>query len=635
MNFYIKYWFYIASLLLILTESADEPSCTNTIEYVRHHEPDLLYIHEAGIPYICGLDASNCCQSKVERRLLIRTHQNITNALTKVKSNTLRDFNNYDTLIDAYEYTVEKSKQEYSDYFYSTFGLHYYKYIQPADTLFEYFKDFTYGQNIDLLPAELHDFFANQFLASVKEFLYLEQVSPSYQQCIRSVYRRYVKLAEYSELYMYLNNILTKLSLVLKARESLHRIVDHIRRDNSMLSGEECPASLMRMSTCQLCDGYKSLSPCRDLCLNTVGGCLAPLMRLEDPLLYQYKILKQLATQFANDFNEFEQQLKKLTISTMEFIFRLHVNSRKIVGQIKSNCAIDTSSRYKRIVDHSPQEWRRSAYNIVYSSQPSNTIQLQTALDEFLISFDRVVSFLHDLPDKTCQSLGAARGNSNCWNGNDRGKYRLGVVGTDRLAQLKNPAISLTSNSFITYQADYEGVKQVTYSLQKFVQLSACFIDDYECINNIPLCSEVSPTSETIPMSGMGEMSGDGDLYLDEEDEGWGEDTTDQYLDTKSELYYSGNGDYQDPSYRRKGAYYNIAKSMPNTVVTCLPPGFVATERYTTTNDPSTSSTQTTPDLIKEFNIDTENSTIHNASYKNTNSLLLLLAMVVCMLSIF
>ena len=42
MNFYIKYWFCIASLFLVLTESADEPSCANTINYVRQHEPDLI-----------------------------------------------------------------------------------------------------------------------------------------------------------------------------------------------------------------------------------------------------------------------------------------------------------------------------------------------------------------------------------------------------------------------------------------------------------------------------------------------------------------------------------------------------------------------------------------------------------------
>ena len=60
MIFNIKNWFYISGLFLVLTESADtivirsldryanEPSCSNTIAYVRQHEPDLLYVHEAG-----------------------------------------------------------------------------------------------------------------------------------------------------------------------------------------------------------------------------------------------------------------------------------------------------------------------------------------------------------------------------------------------------------------------------------------------------------------------------------------------------------------------------------------------------------------------------------------------------------
>ena len=236
--------------------------------------------------------------------------------------------------LDAYEYTLERSKQEYSNYFHSTFGLHYYKYTVPGEKLFKYFKDFIFVQNTDLLPAELHDFFANLFVVSAKEFLYLEEVSPSYRQCIRSVYRRYEQFAEYNELYLSLNNTLTRLSLVLRARESLQQIVNHVSTDSSLLSGGQCPTSLMKMSSCQLCGGYSSLSPCRYLCLNTVGGCLAPLLRLRDPLLYQYRILKQLVAQFERDFEDFEEELKQLSISAMEFIIRLYANSRKIVGQV-------------------------------------------------------------------------------------------------------------------------------------------------------------------------------------------------------------------------------------------------------------------------------------------------------------
>ena len=60
MIFNIKNLFYISGLFLVLTESAgtvvirsldrnaNEPSCSNTIAYVRQHEPELLYLYEAG-----------------------------------------------------------------------------------------------------------------------------------------------------------------------------------------------------------------------------------------------------------------------------------------------------------------------------------------------------------------------------------------------------------------------------------------------------------------------------------------------------------------------------------------------------------------------------------------------------------
>ena len=238
--------------------------------------------------------------------------------------------------LGAYEYTVERSKQEYTNYFLSTFGLHYYKHTVPAEKMFKYFKDFIFVQNTDLLPAELHDFFADLFVTSAKEFLYLDEVSPSYQQCIRSVYRRYEHFAEYNQLFLSLNSTLTRLSLVLRARESLQQFVNHISTDSSLFSAGQCPTSLMKMSTCQLCDGYSSLPPCRDLCLNTVGDCLAPLLRLRDPLLYQYRILKQLVAQFEEDFEDFEKELKQLRITAMEFIIRLHANARKIVTQVSA-----------------------------------------------------------------------------------------------------------------------------------------------------------------------------------------------------------------------------------------------------------------------------------------------------------
>lgn len=85
--------------------------------------------------------------------------------------------------------------------------------------------------------------------------------------------------------------------------------------------------------------------------------------------------------------------------------------------QIKNKCAEDiTTSRARRSDD------KRSLYTIKYSPQPSNAIYLKSAVSQFLLSYEKVLSFLHTLPDKTCHSAGAARGNSECWNGKDKGR---------------------------------------------------------------------------------------------------------------------------------------------------------------------------------------------------------------------
>ena len=143
------------------------------------------------------------------------------------------------------------------------------------------------------------------------------------------------------------------------------------------------------------------------------------------------------------------------------------------------------------------------------------------------------------------------------------------MVGTSRSEQLENPDISLTPNSFITYQADYEVVKQVTYSLQEFVRLEACYSDDIFCISNLPPCSRTGSVTET---SGQMGLSGDGDLYI--EGEGGGADTSYDYLGTDDELDSSGSGSYAEDRYMIDNPYYRIAKKMSNTVTTCRPSGF-------------------------------------------------------------
>ena len=203
-------------------------------------------------------------------------------------------------------------------------------------------------------------------------------------------------------------------------------------------------------------------------------------------------------------------------------------------------------------------------------------------------------------------------------------RYTLALVGTSSSEQLENPDISLTPNSFITYQADYEAVKQVTYSLQEFVQLKACHSDDVICISNLPPCSRTDSVTET---SGLMELSGDGDMYIEGEGEAGGADTSYDDIGTDDELDYSGDGSYVEDRYMIENPYYRIAKKMSNTVTTCRPSGFDLSTLTTTHYTQTYSTPETT---VWDFGT---NDVIQNSAHKYTSLFSLVFVMVVYVLT--
>ena len=67
---------------------------SNLYKLFKHINNELI-----DVTSVCGLGSENCCRSKVEKRLLFRTYQNVTSDITKITRYLREDFNNYDTLI--------------------------------------------------------------------------------------------------------------------------------------------------------------------------------------------------------------------------------------------------------------------------------------------------------------------------------------------------------------------------------------------------------------------------------------------------------------------------------------------------------------------------------------------------------
>ena len=60
MDLSTRTWFYITCLILSTIRRGhcvnNVPSCTNTIAYVSHHEPDLFHIYDPGIHFVRVLE---------------------------------------------------------------------------------------------------------------------------------------------------------------------------------------------------------------------------------------------------------------------------------------------------------------------------------------------------------------------------------------------------------------------------------------------------------------------------------------------------------------------------------------------------------------------------------------------------
>ena len=211
-------------------------------------------------------------------------------------------------------------------------------------------------------------------------------------------------------------------------------------------------------------------------------------------------------------------------------------------------------------------------------------------------------------------------------------RYRSGLVGTSRAEQLSNPAIAVRPNSFLSFQADYERVKAVTYSLQAYVQFQACYSDDVPCLKKLPSCSESPvPTDPVTDMTGSG-ASGEGVKMLAEQGEAGGDDTSDQ----ERELYSSGDsGMYEDANFRKNRYFYKIARQMPNTVSTCVSSKLDLSRVSKTQNETSPTTPTDTSDWDYEFTlfIQTDNATVSTSlGSRNAGMSLLLIIVIVCII---
>ena len=85
---------------------------------------------------------------------------------------------------------------------------------------------------------------------------------------------------------------------------------------------DSCMTALVRMQYCSVCGGYGRFRPCLNLCMNTLRGCFADVVEVQQPFLKFTKLLRTLSVSIINDFkpDRFVDKNLKQLVGMVEYL---------------------------------------------------------------------------------------------------------------------------------------------------------------------------------------------------------------------------------------------------------------------------------------------------------------------------
>ncbi|XP_071798085.1 glypican-6-like [Asterias amurensis] len=394
-----------------------------------------------------------CCTADMEEKLSLTSGSEFED-LVYEKSSNFRDYfiRRSERFDDFFKELIDRGQADLRDMFTKTYGSLYQQNSEFFDELFENFRRYYHGSDIDL-ASTMEDFFTEllqrMFSLLNPQYTYTE----SFWDC----------LIQHTDDLKPFGDVPAKLTSHIKrafisARTFVQGLSvgrDVITQVSKVLPSPECQKSLMRMSYCPHCRGLPTTKPCYNMCLNTMKGCLAEQAELDAAWNNYIDALLTLVDRLEGPVN-IESVMEPIDVRISEAIMNMQENALTVTNKVFQGCGKPRISKRDVGIEgeraRSIKRQREGGSSRRRGQQSSPAITPTTTSMEKLIKDVRghikdTKGFWTLLPYMICDDVAAdVTVVDICWNGQTKGSYNHPPVGNGIANQVHNPEVAMESS---------------------------------------------------------------------------------------------------------------------------------------------------------------------------------------------
>ncbi|XP_037362879.1 glypican-2 [Talpa occidentalis] len=392
-----------------------------------------------------------CCTSEIEQRLTWDSEATLRGLVEESGSFLVHTLAARHRKFDeVFREMLSSSEHSLALLFQRSYGRHMYAQYTPSFSgLFSRLRDY-YERSGEGLDDALVDFWG-QLLERVFPLLHPQYTfSPEYLFCL-------TRLASSAEdllkpfgdsprrLRLQVSRALVAARAFIQGLQTGRDVVSEVLK---MPMSEGCRRAVMRLTGCPFCQGFPSLPPCRDFCLNVAHGCLSAQGLDPDWGSYLDGLLL-LAEKLQGPFS-FELAAQSIGVKISEGLMYLQENSARVSAQVFQECGapLPTLTRTRRAP--APREEAGRIWNSgPEEEQPTSSAMgsgLHGLVWELRQRVGRIRGFWARLPLTVCgdarMAADVSQESAPCWTGSGRGRYLSPVVGASPTEQQDNPELN-------------------------------------------------------------------------------------------------------------------------------------------------------------------------------------------------
>ncbi|XP_022088007.1 glypican-4-like [Acanthaster planci] len=276
-----------------------------------------------------------CCTADMEEKLSQTSTKDFKD-IVFAKSSSSREYfiRRAERFDNFFKELIDRGQLDLRYMFTETYGSLYQQNSEFFDELFENFRRYYHGRDLDLAET-MEDFFTELLR---RMFVLLNpnyEYTDAFWECV----------AEHTAELKPFGDVPQKLTLHVKRAFIVARTFvqglsvgrDVISQVSEVTPSAECQKSLMRMSYCPHCRGLPDTKPCYNLCLNTLKGCLAEQAELDAAWNNYIDAILALVDRLEGPVN-IEFVMEPIDIRISEAIMNMQENAITVTTKVFTGC---------------------------------------------------------------------------------------------------------------------------------------------------------------------------------------------------------------------------------------------------------------------------------------------------------